>query len=127
VLRVSVGRHNILLTGDIESPVEKLLVHTAVLKRTDMVLANDCRNQLTQRPVKAAALQPSLAVVSAGFGNRWGMPRTEVVRRWEQAGASVLNTATAGAINQRICRSGGAGPVRRSRVDSLKYWHDNVR
>jgi competence protein ComEC len=127
VLRVSVGRHNILLTGDIESPVEKLLVHAAVLQPTDIVLVPHHGSGTSSSQPFIAALQPSLAIVSAGFGNRWGMPRTEIVERWEHSAARVLNTATAGAISQRMCRSGGAGPVRRSRVDSLKYWHDNVR
>ena len=127
VLLVSVGPHNILLTGDIESPVEKLLVHAAVLQPADIVLVPHHGSATSSSRQFIAALQPSLALVSAGFGNRWGMPRVEIVQRWEHAGASVLNTATAGAISQRICHSGGAGPVRRSRVDSLKYWHDNVR
>ncbi len=127
VVLVSIGDMRLLLTGDIEAPVEKLLLHATALTRVDIVLVPHHGSGTSSSQPFVATLQPALAIVSAGFGNRWGMPRTDVVQRWEDAGATLLNTATAGAISQRLCRSGGAGPVARSRVDSLKYWHDDVR
>jgi competence protein ComEC len=127
VVLVSIGNLRILLTGDIEAPVEKLLVHAVALTRTDIVLVPHHGSSTSSSQPFVAALQPSLAIVSAGFGNRWGMPRADVVRRWEHLGARVLNTAADGAISQRICGPSGAGPVRRARVDSLQYWHDDVR
>ena len=127
VVLVSIGDMRLLLTGDIEAPVEKLLLHAAALTRVDIVLVPHHGSGTSSSQPFVATLQPSLAIASAGFGNRWGMPRTDVVQRWEDAGATFLNTATAGAISQRLCGSGGAGPVARARVDSLKYWHDDVR
>ncbi len=127
VLLVSIGPTKLLLTGDIEAPVETLLVRTFALTRVDIVLVPHHGSATSSSSPFIAALQPALAVVSAGFGNRWGMPRADVVQRWEHAGARVLNTAMEGAISQRICSSGGVGPVRRERVDSRKYWHDKLR
>src|SRR5690606_37306055 len=43
-------------------------------------------------------LRPALVVVSAGRGNRFGHPHPDVVARAERAGAQVLSTDTAGAI-----------------------------
>ncbi|MNC98282.1 hypothetical protein D3C83_161940 [compost metagenome] len=43
-----------------------------------------------------------LGIASAGFGNRWGMPNAAVVGRWRAAGATVLDTASEGAITVRI-------------------------
>jgi competence protein ComEC len=68
-------------------------------------------------------LRPALAIVSAGFDNRWGFPKTDVVRRWEFGGARLLETATSGAIGQRICIASGVERLRRERPDSRKYWH----
>ena len=127
VVLVSIGSTRLLLTGDIEAPVETLLVHASGLTRADIVLVPHHGSATSSSSPFVAALQPALAVVSAGFGNRWGMPRADVVQRWEHAGASVLNTAMEGAISQRICSSGGVGPVHRARVDSRKYWHDELR
>jgi competence protein ComEC len=124
VVLVSVGNTRLLLTGDIEAPVETLLVHTAALPRADIVIVPHHGSGTSSSQTFIKTLEPALAVVSAGFANRWGMPAKAVVRRWEQAGAQVLNTATAGAISQRLCRSADPGPVRRSRIDSMKYWHD---
>ncbi len=126
VVLVSIGDLRLLLTGDIEAPVEKLLVHAVALTRADIVLVPHHGSGTSSSQPFVAALQPALAIVSAGFGNRWGMPRADVVGRWEQVGARVLNTAADGAISQRICGSSGAGQVRRARVDSQQYWHDKV-
>lgn len=127
VVLVSIGSTRLLLTGDIEAPVETLLVHASGLTRADIVLVPHHGSATSSSAPFVAALQPALAVVSAGFGNRWGMPRADVVQRWEHAGARVLNTAMEGAISQRICSSGEVGPVHRARVDSRKYWHDKLR
>ncbi|MAG71060.1 MAG: tyrosine-type recombinase/integrase [Vicinamibacterales bacterium] len=45
-----------------------------------------------------AATRPDLAVVSAGRANQFGHPAPEVVRRYLDRGARVLNTAADGAI-----------------------------
>ena len=126
VVLVGIGDTRLLLTGDIEAPVETLLVHTAALPRADIVIVPHHGSGTSSSQPFIKTLEPALAIVSAGFANRWGMPGKDVVRRWEQAGARVLNTATAGAISQRLCRSGGLGPIRRSRIDSMKYWHDKA-
>jgi competence protein ComEC len=70
------------------------------------------------------ATRPELAIISASYHNRWGFPSQEIVNRWRVSGARVLNTATAGAISQRICAEGDPGPVRAERIDARKYWRD---
>jgi competence protein ComEC len=56
------------------------------------------------------------ALVSAGFGNRWGLPRPEIVARWREAGAEVLDTAQGGALRMQ---AGPEWPVPR-----LEAWRD---
>ena len=69
-----------------------------------------------------AAARPALALVSAGYRNRWGLPRREVVERWRAAGARVLTTADSGAIE--ITFAAGRPPVAREyRQTRRRYWH----
>ncbi|MGH8062132.1 MAG: hypothetical protein ACREO7_08980, partial [Pseudoxanthomonas sp.] len=59
-----------------------------------------------------------------GFGNRFGHPRPQVVRRWQDQGAEVLNTADSGAISVWL---GEDGPeVRERRRARARLW-DAVR
>jgi len=70
------------------------------------------------------ALSPSLAVVSAGYGNRWGFPKAEVVDRWQGVGAEVLATSRSGAITIRLCAKGGVVSVTRQRTAQRRIWHE---
>ncbi len=69
-------------------------------------------------------LGADLAIVSAGFANRWGFPKPDVVERWQDSGAILLQTATSGAIGQRICLESGVTAPSSARRDARKYWHE---
>jgi len=68
------------------------------------------------------AVAPRVALVSSGFGNRWGMPRAAVVERWQAAGASVFSTAAHGALTVLVDPVLGLGPVRAERLCSPRWW-----
>jgi competence protein ComEC len=126
VLEVSAGRHRLLLTGDIESPVEKLLAHRGKLRAADVVFVPHHGSGTSSTPPLVDATRPGLAIVSAGYGNRWGFPKAEVSGRWWRAGATVLNSATSGAVSQRICLATGPQELRETRVVERRIWHDPV-
>ena len=76
--------------------------------------SSSCLITAAARPRRApfvAASRPALALVSAGYRNRWGLPRREVVERWRAAGARVLTTADSGAIE--ITFAAGRPPLAR--------------
>jgi len=120
VLLVQVGKHKLLIPGDIESPAERAFKVPPV----DMVLVPHHGSRTSSSPGFVAALKPSLAVVSAGFGNRWGFPKPEIVARWEAQGAMLVSTASAGAISRRYCAGQAAGPLYFGRERARRYWHD---
>jgi len=124
VLQVEAGRFRLLLTGDIESPAEKLLVHRQTVGASDVVLVPHHGSLTSSGAAFVDTTGPGLAIVSAGFQNRWSFPRPEVVDRWQASGADVLNTATMGAISQRVCRDKPPEPVRMQRLAAQKYWQD---
>ncbi len=99
VLRVETAHGAALLTGDIGDVIERELVRRAAPDlRADVVLAAHHGSGGSSDPAFVAATGAELAIVSAGYGNRFGHPRPQVVRRWRDAGAEVLNTADSGAL-----------------------------
>lgn len=123
VLEIVLGEHRALLTGDIEAPAESHLAHTGVLAPVDLVTVPHHGSRTSSTAAFVDAIRPSAAIVSAGYDNRWGFPKSDVVARWQAAGARVLNTATAGAIEYRLCPDTGAILKNRNRKDNREYWH----
>ncbi len=102
VLRVSYGETSFLLTGDAERAAEASLVaHYGDLLRSDVVKVghHGSRTSSTagfvERVVGGAA---PLAVVSVAERNVYRLPNPEVLDRWQDAGATVLQTWDAGAV-----------------------------
>ncbi len=123
VLEISAGPHRALLTGDIEAPVERWLLAQNSLRQSHFVVVPHHGSRTSSTANFVAALDAELAVVSAGYGNRWGFPKPEVVRRWQGQGAKLLSTASSGAVSLRICISGGLQPVIEQRHAYRRYWH----
>jgi competence protein ComEC len=123
VLEVVTGKHKLLLTGDIETPVEATLLANGLIGPANTVIVPHHGSRTSSSPEFVTKLAPELAIVSAGFGNRWGFPKADVIRRWEHAGARLLETATSGAIGQHICVASGVARLSRERPESRKYWH----
>lgn len=126
VLQVDAGGHDALLAGDIERSVERMLAHRGLLRPSHLVLVPHHGSRTSSTSAFVESVRADFAVVSAGYGNRWGFPRADVVRRWEQSGATVLTTGDSGAISQRICRGEAPGIPRRQRVEYRRYWHGAV-
>jgi competence protein ComEC len=123
VLAIEVGGHGLLLTGDIEAPAERHLLHTGVLAPAGLVVVPHHGSRTSSTAAFVHALRPSVAIVSAGYDNRWGFPKPDVVARWQAAGADVKNTATSGAIRYRVCPGTGAVLRSENRKHAREYWH----
>lgn len=123
VLEIAVGEHRLLLTGDIEAPAESHLLHTGVLSPVDLATVPHHGSRTSSSAAFVQALHPDAAIVSAGYDNRWGFPKPDVVARWRAAGADVLNTATSGAIEYRVCPGTGTVLKSENRHSNREYWH----
>jgi len=126
VLLVEAGDNSLLLTGDIESPAEQILIHRKAVGPADVVVVPHHGSLTSSSGPFVSATRPELAIVSTGFQNRWRFPRPEVVSRWEMSGATVLNTATMGAISQRLCINAGTKAVRLQRSAGRRFWHEGA-
>lgn len=124
VLQVRAGSQRIVLTGDIEAPVERRLADSGVLRPADIVLVPHHGSRTSSSDGFITSLRPKVAIVSAGYDNRWGFPKADIVDSWRRAGATVLNTAISGAIGYRICADRGIRRLSEQRLDHRRYWHD---
>jgi len=122
VLLIEAGRHRLLLTGDIEARAERALVTSGALAAVDAVVVPHHGSLTSSSTPFVDAVSPLVAVVSAGYANRWGFPKEPVVARWNAIGAVVLETGTSGAINFRLCAANGLGVPRRDRHERRRFW-----
>lgn len=104
-----------LLPGDIEGGVERGL---QVPSLDFLLVAHHGSTTSTSEPFLAAA-RPRVAVVSAGFDNRFGHPHADVMERLREAGATIANTAHSGAVQWSSVEP---GVVRRARCKGGPYW-----
>jgi competence protein ComEC len=82
------------MSGDLESEGEAALTGGpfAPLLRADVVKIPHHGSASSSGKEFVAAVRPAYAVATVGRDNRFGFPATEVVARWQAAGASVLRT-----------------------------------
>lgn len=126
VLLVSGGQHGILLTGDIEAKAEHEIVARGLIPEVDVVVVPHHGSLTSSSMPFVDATSPLLAIVSAGYGNRWGFPKAAVVERWRSVGATVVNTATAGAVSLRLCADGGLVEWRKDRHARRRFWREGA-
>ena len=124
VLLIEIGNQRVLLTGDIEKAAESDLIRGSSLPTVDVVVVPHHGSRTSSSAAFVAALKPAIAIVSAGFGNRWGFPKEDVVSRWRAAGAEVLATAESGAISMRLCGHSGLVTLTRQRDSQRRIWHE---
>jgi competence protein ComEC len=69
------------------------------------------------------AVQPQLAVVQAGYRNRFGHPATSVMERYNERNIKVIDTAHCGAL---LWSSSTPKETRCQRDIAKRYWHHQV-
>ncbi len=124
VILVEAGDARALLTGDIESGVERAIARSGGPGPVDIVVVPHHGSRTSSSAEFIRSVSAQAALVSAGYRNRWGMPRPEVVQRWQDAGAAVLVTSYDGAIGARLCDGAGIVQLFLNRHRSRRVWHE---
>ena len=114
----------LLLPGDIDSRVEPRIAAQIAGADTPLVLGVAHHGSRTSSSAEfIAALQPALALVSAGWRSRYGHPHPEVVDRFRAARVPLLNTAVQGALTVEF--PVGSKPFTRAeRTRRRRYWRE---
>jgi competence protein ComEC len=87
-----------VLTGDIGTEVEHRLQAEIPPAPLRVVKVPHHGSLTSSSEAFVKALQPTVAVVSAGRNNHFGHPAPEVLRRYEAEGATVFRTDRDGAV-----------------------------
>ncbi|MEX2583793.1 MAG: DNA internalization-related competence protein ComEC/Rec2 [Gemmatimonadota bacterium] len=109
VLRVTFGDFVLLLTGDVGSAVEDLLVdrHGAALD-TDLLKLGHHGSATSTSERFLRVTTPELAIVSAGRRNRYGHPAPAVVERVAAEGIPIARTDREGSVSIEVEGGGRA-------------------
>ena len=124
VLLVSGTGGRLLLTGDITRYVEGMVARAM---RPGLPLVLQVPHHGSASSSSAAfitAIAPTLAVVSAGWRNRFGHPRPEVLKRYARFHVPVFGTARSGAVEVDVPASGRTITVTTWRQRHRHYWHE---
>lgn len=119
-LRVSGSGGAALLLADQEAAAESALVSQAIA--ADVVLVPHHGSASSSSSALVDAVSARIGIASAGFGNRWKMPRAEVVARWRAAGTTMISTAEQGAVQVRVPSSVGSIEIETERRDNPRWW-----
>lgn len=119
VLRLSFAGRSVLLTGDLESGLEALLVREGRDLRADLLKVGHHGSRTSTSEPFLRQVRPRLGVISVGSSNPWGHPSAEVVDRLIDAGVEVYRTDRDGAVR---FTTNGVSPWRPLRLTQDETW-----
>ena len=124
VLLVEGAGGRLLLTGDITSKVEPAVAAALGDGPSPVLLVPHHGSKTSSDADFIDAVDPPFAIVSAGWRNRFGHPKPEVMARYAEAGVPVLNTADSGAIGVEFPAESPARVSGRWRLRDPRYWRE---
>ena len=126
VLRINASGRVVLLTGDIEREAEHVLVEdSASALRAGVVVAPHHGSRTSSSPAFVGAVQADVVLFPAGYRNRFGFPKQDIIARYQRHGARALDTGRSGAIEVRVRRTGLL--IRTFRRENRRFWHSQLQ
>ena len=126
VIKVSSAQFSALLTADIEALSERALVERyadqSTMLRSDVLLMPHHGSLTSSTPAFIDAVAPKLALINAGYRNRFGHPRDAVLARYRERDIDVLRTDWHGAILLDSVQ--GVTSASKYRDVRRRYWLD---
>ena len=123
VLRIANATRSALLVGDIEQPQEAALVDAGANLKVDVLLVPHHGSKTSSSAAFLDAVQPQIALVQAGYRNRFGHPASTVMERYNERKIRVFDSSHCGAATWT---SAQPQEVICQRLAALRYWHHRV-
>lgn len=123
VLRISNGRQTALLVGDLEAAQEQRLVFEKAPLKADLLLVPHHGSKTSSTPEFLDAVRPSIAIVQAGYRNRFQHPVPEVMARYQERSIRIIASPQCGAARWQ---SDQALQINCQRETDRRYWHHRV-
>ena len=123
VVRISTAGASVLLTADIESKSERELLAAVPDKlRAQVMLVPHHGSRTSSSSEFIERVNPDIAVIAAGYRNRFGHPKDDVLDRYRALGSRIYRTDYDGALLLTMAPDGGIA-VQRYRAVYRRYWH----
>ena len=126
VVKISTPRFSALLTADVEAVSEADIIErysaTPLALKSDVLLIPHHGSLTSSTPAFIEAVAPKLALVNAGYRNRFGHPREGVLARYAERNIPVMRTDWHGAIT--LNSVAGVGKIDKAREARKRYWVD---
>ncbi len=100
-LRITYGQRSFLLTGDLEKPMERLLLESGTQVRADVLKVGHHGSNTSSTDPFLDAVAPMFAVISDGFANSFHHPHPQVLARLAAHRTAVFRTDQQGLITIR--------------------------
>ena len=93
------GSFSFLLSGDIEADQEsRLLARVPEKLKADFLLAPHHGSLTSSTEAFVKQVSPRIVVFTIGKNNRWGFPKSEVAKRYQQQGSHIFRSDMHGAV-----------------------------
>jgi competence protein ComEC len=127
VLRIrsqgAAGPQTALLTGDIEAAQEARLVIDQMPLKADLLLVPHHGSKTSSTDAFLDQVQPSIAIIQAGYRNRFQHPAPVVRERYAQRHIRLLDSPRCGAA---LWRSASPDAMQCQRQRDARYWHHRM-
>jgi len=124
VLRITTPQSvSALLVGDIEAAQERALIRSGEPLDAHWLLVPHHGSATSSTTEFLRAVHPRVAVVQAGYRNRFGHPRADVMARYAELGVQVVQTTRCGASTWQ---SDQPETVHCERETQQRYWHHRL-
>ncbi|WP_394131071.1 DNA internalization-related competence protein ComEC/Rec2 [Shewanella maritima] len=125
VVNVSDGKHQVLLTGDIEQAREQNLLQFAVPSiDADIMFVPHHGSRSSSSAALIEAISPQIAIVTAGFANQFGFPKNDILQVYSEQQVPVLRTGELGQISINFTQSGYQ--VSSYRQNMSPFWYNRL-
>ena len=122
VILVSAGGYSLLLPGDIQRQAEQRLVaRYGGQLQADVVVAPHHGSNTSSSAGFIRAVAPTYVLFPAGYRNRFGFPKQDIIARYEASGTIPLTTAVSGAIEMTFLENRIEITQYRQRL--RRFWH----
>ncbi len=104
ILKIQFKGVSVLLPGDIRESAERQLVADLDLNslKSDILMVPHHGSRFSSSMAFIRRVAPRVAIISAGWRNRFGFPHADVLDRYHRAGSRLFRTDRDGAVGIRI-------------------------
>lgn len=120
VLQIEANGERILLTGDIDTAAERVLLDSALATPTQWLQAPHHGSRSSSSMALLKALKPEAVLISRGQGNSFGHPHPTVMARYRKQGLRIYDSAEHGAIHLQLGTFKAPLTMRQQR----RFWRD---